>query len=100
MPKNDSQPAQTSRVPSRLEREETKLWRMVLAFLVLLATAVAALSWERLQSLPYSLLAIPVGLLALAFLFASYAYGRHKEVANLKILLKGLEERTGVAPSE
>jgi PAS domain S-box-containing protein len=83
-----------------LEREETKLWRMVLFFLVLLATAVAALSWERLQSLPYSLLAIPVGLLALAFLFASYAYGRHKEVANLKILLKGLEERTGVAPSE
>ena len=100
MPENDSQPAQTSRAPSRLEREETKLWRMVLFFLVLLATAVAALSWERLQSLPYSLLAIPVGLLALAFLFASYAYGRHKEVANLKILLKGLEERTGVAPSE
>src|SRR5689334_18567564 len=66
--------------PEPIGREETKLWRMVLFFLVLLATAVAALSWERLQFLPYSLLAIPVGLLALAFLFASYAYGRHKEV--------------------
>lgn len=100
MPENDLQTAQTSRTPSRLEREETKLWRMVLFFLVLLATAVAALSWERLQFLPYSLLAIPVGLLALAFLFASYAYGRHKEVTNLKLLLKGLEDRVGVAPSE
>ena len=70
------------------------------AFLVLLATAVAVLSWEHLKSLPYSLLAIPLGLLALSMLFATFVYGRRKEVSDLKGLLKDLEGRVGIAPSE
>ena len=34
--------------PGHLEKEEARLWRLALAFLVLLATGLAALSWERL----------------------------------------------------
>src|SRR5258708_2987162 len=89
-----------SRPDGHLEKEEVRLWRLALAFLVLLATGLAALSWERLQGLPYHLGAIPIGLLALAILFAVYVYGRRREVSELKHLLRDLKARSGVAPSE
>jgi PAS domain S-box-containing protein len=88
------------RTPGKLEQEETKLWRYVLLFMVLLAAAASALIWERLQSIPYHLGAIAPGLLVLAVLFAAYAYGRRREVSELKVLLKDLQDRVGVAPSE
>ena len=83
-----------------LEKEETRLWRWVLLFMVLLAAAVAALSWERLENLPYRLTAVPIGLLVLVILFAAYAYGRKREVSELKVLLRGLQDRVGTVPSE
>ena len=88
------------RAPGHLEQEESKLWRLALLFLVLLATGLAALSWERLQNLPYHLGALPIGLLVLSILFAAYAYGRRREVGELKSLLQNLQERAGVTPSE
>ena len=68
--------------------------------MVLLSVALAALLWERLESIPYSLRAIPIGVLALSLLFAVYAYGRRREVSELKGLLRGLQEHVGAAPSE
>lgn len=100
MRKEDNQNPQPSGGSGRLEQEEAKLWRWVLLFMVLLAVAVAALSWERLQSLPYHLFAVPVGLLVLVVLFAAYAYGRKREVSELKLLLRGLQDRVGTVPSE
>src|SRR6266852_9691411 len=91
---------QSARPPGHLEQEESKLWRLALLFLVLLATGLAALSWERLQNLPYHLWALPIGLLVLSILFATYAYGRRREVGELKHLLQNLQERTGATPSE
>jgi len=88
------------RPPVQLEKEETRLWRLALAFLVLLATGLAALSWERLEGIPYHLGAIPIGLLALVILFAAYAYGRRREVSELKGLLRDLHGRAGVTPSD
>ena len=85
---------------SHLEHEENRLFRWALWLLVLLAVAVALLSWERLQNLPYTLGAVPLGFLVLMVLFATYAYGRKREVSELKTLLRGLEERTSVVPSE
>src|ERR1700751_1055282 len=86
--------------PGNLDREESQLWRWALWFMILLSVALAALLWERLENIPYSLRAIPVGILALSILFAVYAYGRRREVADLKQLLQGLQEHIGAAPSE
>jgi len=86
--------------PNRLEREESQLWRWALGLLVLMAAAVAALSWEQLKDLPYRLWAIPAGLFVLATLFATYAFGRKREVSDLKQILKGFQDRAGVTPSE
>jgi PAS domain S-box-containing protein len=85
---------------SHLEREESQLWRWALGLLVLFATAVALLSWQQLKDLPYRLTAIPIGLFVLSVLFASYAFGRRREVSDLKHLLKNLQDRAGAVPSE
>jgi len=68
--------------------------------MVLLSVALAGLLWERLENIPYSLRAIPIGVAALSVLFAVYAYGRRREVSELKGLLRGLQEHVGAAPSE
>src|ERR1700689_1363832 len=88
------------RPSNRLEREESQLWRWALGLLVLMAAAVAALSWDQLKDLPYRLWAIPSGLFALTILFAAYAFGRKREVSDLKQILKGFQSRAGVTPSE
>ena len=68
--------------------------------MVLLSVALAGLLWERLESIPYQLRAIPIGVLVLSILFAVYAYGRRREVSELKGLLRDLQEHVGAAPSE
>jgi len=92
--------ARSPRPPGHLEREESQLWRWLLLFMVLLSVTLAGLLWERLESIPYSLRVIPIGVLALSLLFAVYAYGRRREVSELKGLLQGLQEHVGAAPSE
>ena len=83
-----------------LEKEEIRLWRLALWFLVLLAIGFAALAWERLQNLPYHLGLVALGLVAVAVLFAVYVYGRRRQVSELRNLLAGLEKHGGAAPSE
>src|ERR1700685_559911 len=97
---NSDLPTGSSRPPSSFEREESQLWRWALGFMILLAFALAGLLWERLSGIPYELRAIPIGVLALSLLFAVYAYGRRREVTDLKLLLQGLQEHVGAAPSE
>src|SRR5208337_3561804 len=60
----------------------------------------AALAWERLETLPYHLGPMALGVLLLSVLLAVYAYGRRKEVVELKMLLQDLQEHVGAAPSE
>lgn len=99
MAEDDKQPPRP-RTSGHLEREEDRLWRYALWLLVILAVGMAALSWQTLEKLPYRLGAVPVGLLVLSILFAVYAYGRRREVSELKVLLHGLQDRVGAAPSE
>jgi len=98
MADDEKEPAST-RAPSRLEKEENWLWRTALLFLVLLATGLAAESWERLQNLPYHLGLLSIGVLAVAIAFSGFAYGRRKRVAELKALVHDLQERA-TAPTE
>jgi PAS domain S-box-containing protein len=76
-----------------LEKEEARLWRLALMFVVLLATALAAVSWDRLQSLPFHLgLLLPVAVLCVAVAFAAFSYGRKKQVTELKDLVQNIKE--------
>jgi PAS domain S-box-containing protein len=68
--------------------------------MIFLAVALAALMWERMETIPFQLRAIPLGVLVLSILFAVYAYGRRREVSELKDALRGLQDHVGAAPSE
>src|ERR1700690_577689 len=102
MPDERPTPTRPDPASNRLEREESQLWRWALGLLVLLAAAVAALAWQQLKDLPYQLWAIPAGLFLLAVLFATYAFGRKREVSELNRILKGFQSQgaVGAAPSE
>ena len=90
----------SGRSAGRLEKEENRLWRLALMFVVLLATALAAVSWERLQSLPYHLGSLlPGAVLCVAIAFSAFSYGRRKQVSEMKDLVQNLKERA-IAPSE
>jgi two-component system NtrC family sensor kinase len=89
-----------SRPAQNFEREESQLWRWILLFMVLLAAGFAALAWERLETLPYHLGPMALGVLLLSVLLAVYAYGRRREVVQLKTLLQDLQQHVGTAPSE
>ncbi len=91
MPEDQQDPSRP-RASSQFEKEEMWLWRIALLFLVLLATALAAESWDRLHDLPYHLRLIPVGMFSAAIAFAAFTYGRRKRVAELKTLVQGLQE--------
>src|SRR5258708_370502 len=97
---DSSHSSRTPRPPGNLDREESQLWRWALGFMVLLSVALAGLLWERLENIPFQLRAIPIGIVFLSILFAVYAYGRRREVTELKGLLRGLQEHVGAAPSE
>src|SRR5271165_3208850 len=97
------EPGKAPRAPrpaENLEKEESQLWRWALWFMIFLSVALAALLWERLENIPLQLRAIPIGVLVLSILFAVYAYGRRREVSELKGLLRDLQEHVGAAPSE
>src|SRR5437868_77352 len=99
MPHEDK-PAGHQPQTGHLEKEEIRLWRLALWFLVLLAIGFAALAWERLQNLPYHLGLVALGLVAVAVLFAVYVYGRRRQVSELRNLLEGLEKCGGAPTSE
>jgi len=94
----EKQSTRSPRNPTNLEKEEAWLWRIALLFVVLLATGLAAESWERLQNLPYHLGLISIAVLCVAIAFAGFAYGRQKRVAELKTLVREFQERA--TPSE
>jgi PAS domain S-box-containing protein len=100
MPEEEKPSSRTAGTSGSLDKEEAWLWRTALLFLILLATGLAAESWERLQSLPYHLGLLPLAVLCVAIAFAAFAYGRRKRVAELKDLLRGLQERASPPTNE
>ncbi len=97
MPEKENEPDLQPHPPGQLDKEEAWLLRLALMFLVLLAVALVAVLWERLESLPYHLSLVPIALLFIVILFAGFAYGRRKRVAELKTLVRSIEDRA--APS-
>ena len=95
-----SPPTRPDPASNRLDREESQLWRWALGLVVLLAAAVATLSWQQLKDLPYQLWAIPAGLFLLVILFATYAFGRKREVQELNHILQSFKTTAGTTPSE
>jgi PAS domain S-box-containing protein len=77
----------------QLTRREHGVWRAALLLLGLLALAFAATNWDAIQKMPHHLEALPVGLVVLVFLFVAYAWRKTNEIAELRGLVRGIEQR-------
>ena len=62
-----------------------------------LAVGLAVTSWETVRAMPPGLEALPVGLVVLVVLFVAYAWSKTTEIAELRGLVRGIEQRTPVA---
>jgi len=77
-----------------LGRAERGVWRSALALLAILSLAFAATNWSSIRAMPRSLEALPIGLVVLVFLFAAYAWSKTTEIAELRGLVRGIEQRS------
>src|SRR3954466_4640617 len=74
---------------SRLDREETKLWRMALLFMALLAVGLAAAAWDNISQISARYRIIPVGAAGLAIALSYYAGRKRHHIAHLRTELQG-----------
>jgi two-component system NtrC family sensor kinase len=87
-----------------LEQQENRLWRVMLLFLVLVATAMALNSWQSLADLPgravQKLLALPAGVLIFVLLLCYYIWRKKREIAELRAFVRGVTAQAAAPPSE
>ncbi len=96
IPRTDS-PAESASAPQdrdRLTRRERGVWRAALVLLGALALALAITSWDGGSAMPHYLEALPVGLVVLVTLFVTYAWRKTNEIAELRGLVRGIEQRS------
>jgi PAS domain S-box-containing protein len=88
-PESASSPLQRD----RLTRRERGVWRAALVLLGALALAFAITSWDSIRAMPHHMEALPVGLVLLVALFVAYAWTKTTEIAELRGLVRGIEQR-------
>lgn len=96
------EPVRTN-APSRqeqMDREEGKLWRISLLFLVLMSVGLAGATWQTFRTLPVRFEALPVGICILAMIFGVYAWVKRSELAELRGLVRGLQESSSSPPTD
>jgi PAS domain S-box-containing protein len=81
-----------------LASRETRLWRMAVFLLLCLAVGLALISWPMIRTWPRELEVLPFGLVVLVLLFGAYAISKTREMAELRGLVRGLEQRATVPP--
>ena len=89
-----SESAATPQERDRLTRRERAVWRAALVLLSALSIALAVVSWDGNPPMPHRLEALPVGLVVLVALFAAYAWSKTNEIAELRGLVRGIEQRS------
>ena len=78
----------------QLTRRERGVWRAALVLLAALAVAFSITSWQSIRAMPHHLEALPVGLVVLVTLFVAYAWSKTNEIAELRGLVRGIEQRS------
>ena len=85
---------------AQFEARQRHLWRLTYFLLGLLTLAYAVVSWQAIRAFAqrYEFL-LPVLVLVVG-LFIVYAWRRNKEIAELRGLVRGIEQRAATPPGE
>ena len=84
------------------EKRQTELWRLTFLLLLIVTIVFAWLSWGTLRAEKSHLeaLAYTLGLVVLVVLFGAYIWKKTQEIAELKGLVRGLDQKGSVLPSD
>src|SRR5260370_39469773 len=107
--RQSSQPSGRSSGPTRssvgdrlaqFERRQRQLWWLTYFLLCMLTLAYVIVSWDTIRSLAVRSEGLLVGLVVLVVLFILYARNRNQEIAELRGLVRGIEQRHTSAPGD
>ncbi len=82
------------------EKRQQELWRLTFFVLFLVSLVFAWMSWDWLRSTKLHLEALPIGLVVMVALLGVYVWKKTQEIAELKGLVRGLDKKDAVLPSD
>ena len=82
------------------EKRQQELWRLTFFLLFVVSSVFAWFSWDTLRSAKFRLEALPFGLVALVLLLGVYVWKKSQEIAELKGMVRGLDQRDTAPPSD
>ncbi|HWY08965.1 MAG TPA: PAS domain S-box protein [Candidatus Acidoferrales bacterium] len=82
------------------EKRQQELWRLTFFVLFLVSVVFAWMSWDWLRAAKLHLEALPIGLVVLVTLLGVYVWKKTQEIAELKGLVRGLDKKDAVLPSD
>src|SRR5262245_45463848 len=85
---------------AEFEARQRRLWRFTYLILSLLAIAYVLVSWETIRAFARRYEFLLPALLAVIAAFIVYAWRRNKEIAELRGLVRGIEQRSDAPPSD
>ena len=85
---------------AQFEARQRRLWRFTYLILSLLAIAYVLVSWETIRAFARRYEFLLPALLAVIAAFIVYAWRRNKEIAELRGLVRGIEQRSDTPPYE
>ncbi len=86
----------------KFEKRQTELWRLTFFLLLIITLVFAWFSWGSLRTEKSHLeaLAYSLGLVVLVVLFGAYIWKKTQEIAELKGLVRGLDQKEAGLPSD
>ncbi len=82
------------------ERRQHELWRLTFILLFVVSSVFAWYSWDTLRSTKFRLEALPFGLVALVALLGVYVWKKNQDIAELRGLVRGLDQKDSAPPSD
>ena len=82
------------------DKRQQELWRLTFFVLFVVTTVFAWLSWDTLRSTKFRLEALPFGLVVLVALLGVYVWKKTQEIAELKGLVRGLDQKDSAPVSD
>jgi len=99
IPGKDSQESSGERM-ARFEKRQAELWRLTFFLLAIVSVALAWLSWPTIRASRFRLEAAPFGLVVVIALLGVHLWRKSREIAELKGLVQGLDQRDAAPPSD
>jgi PAS domain S-box-containing protein len=82
------------------EKRQQELWRLTFLLLFIISCVFAWFSWGTLRTAAVRLEALPFGLVGLVALLGIYFWRKTQEIAELKGVVRGLDQKDSEPPSD